>query len=74
MRKNIVMRYISRSAVREMRIRGKLRCPYCDKTLIFVHESLRGQTTRKCDKCEKESYVDLDKMEVRQIVDVVPAS
>lgn len=55
-----------------MRLKGKPRCPYCHRPLIFIYEDVpRGHLNQKCGNCGKPSIIDAETLEVLIIDNVV---
>ena len=61
----IVTRRISTGKLNRMKVKGKPRCPFCNRTLSFIYEDVpHGHLNQKCWKCGKTSVVDLQTMDV----------
>ncbi|MCC8164457.1 MAG: hypothetical protein LIO86_15160 [Lachnospiraceae bacterium] len=61
---------ISLRQVRAFRLKGKPKCPACRAILTHVYdEAARGHTNQKCLRCGRKSWVNLETMECRLIVE-----
>ncbi len=51
-----------------MNLRGKPKCPFCNRPLTYVYEGAKGMTGEKCKKCGQEYLVDTETLEVIRIL------
>lgn len=51
----------------EVNLKGVIKCPVCDKNLVFVYPDAKGHTSLQCKRCEKFSLVNYDKMVAKPI-------
>ena len=56
---------ISTRKLNRMKVKGKPKCPFCNRTLAFIYEDVpHGHLNQKCWKCGKTSVVDVQTMDV----------
>ena len=53
-----------KSAWYTMKLKGKPKCPLCGHPLIFVYEGSTGYSAVKCKRCNQESIVNTETLEV----------
>lgn len=61
---------ISRDEVSKMALRGKPKCPICNRPLTYVYEGSKGYSGEKCQQCKQEFLVNTETLEVLQITKV----
>jgi uncharacterized protein with PIN domain len=62
---------ISRSELKNMKLKGKPRCPDCNNPLIFVYEGSKGFSGEKCQRCKNEFLVNTETLEVIRVTKAV---
>lgn len=62
---------ISEEEVKQLRLRGKPRCPFCKIPLTYVYEGSSGFTNQKCERCRNSFLVDSGTLEVMLIQKVI---
>ena len=45
---------------RERKMRGMIKCPYCQKGKVAAYEDLRGHASIQCSKCNRFILYDFD--------------
>ena len=61
---------ISIEEVRQLQIKGKPECPYCQNPLSHVYnDMLKGHISLKCGRCKKKSIVDVETMQALMFPD-----
>lgn len=74
-KKTIDNRRISKTDLQRMKLKGKPKCPYCQKPLTFIYDDIeKGHLSQKCGNCGKSSVVDTATMEVFVFDDAVGAT
>jgi uncharacterized paraquat-inducible protein A len=46
----------------DVNLKGVIKCPVCDKNLVFVYPDAKGHASVQCKRCERFLLVDYDKM------------
>lgn len=58
---------ITKIELSKLRLRGKPKCPHCNRPLTYVYEGAKGFTGEKCSKCGQEYLVNIETLEVTKI-------
>ncbi len=58
---------IKQADVRKMKLKGKPKCPACSNPLSFVYEGSTGFSSVKCKRCNRESLINTETLEVTLI-------
>lgn len=64
----LLIKTITKKEVLRMNLRGKPKCPFCNRPLTYVYEGAKGMTGEKCKKCGQEYLVDTETLEVIRIL------
>ena len=60
----VVRKTITSKEAEGFGLKGKPKCPWCDKPLIFIcGDVVGGHINQKCGKCGKLSLIDMKTME-----------
>ena len=65
--KGRTMTTITKNQVKRMKLKGKPRCPKCRNPLTFVYEGATGVIGVKCLRCNCETLVNNETLEVTLI-------
>ena len=67
----LMMKTISRSELKNMKLKGKPRCPDCNNPLTFVYEGSKGVSGEKCQRCKNDFLVNTETLEVIRVMKAV---
>ena len=59
---------MTKNQLMSLRLKGKPKCPHCDKPLVFVYEGSTGYSGEKCQRCRKEYLINTGTLEVIEIL------
>ena len=62
-------RVYTRKDLRGMKLKGKPRCPYCEKAVSYVYGDIpQGHISQICPNCGHQVLVDFSSMTVHKVV------
>lgn len=69
MSSKIIRRVYTVGELRKMKLKGKPKCPYCEKPVGFIYDDLpHGHISQLCPNCGRKVLVDVGTMTVHKIV------
>lgn len=56
------------SDLRHMKLRGKPRCPYCEKPVSFIYDDMpQGHFSQFCPNCGRQVFVDVRSLTAHKV-------
>lgn len=63
-------RFVTKSSLQKVKLQGKLKCPWCEKCLMYLYSEVRqGRLSVKCQNCRRMALIDIATGEAVKIID-----